>query len=197
MIVTEYGLADLRGLSPASGREGHRMLPPRLPGGTLGLLPAGYRGPADRPAHAAPTQRGPVVAPELPRLGEHAARVTQGHGPWPASRGSRPAGPARNGSRLAGRARDGRHLRRPKLTTSILTFRCSGTALACSHGVILPETASGGSPWKGAVIASLADRGSPSIRSIVFDRCRGSTSYKLAAACASRGAGAVGVTSTA
>jgi hypothetical protein len=45
--------------------------------------------------------------------------------------------------------------------------------------------------------AMLADRGNASIRSIVFGRCRNSSSYKLTDPCSSRCVVAAGATSTA
>ena len=54
--------------------------------------------------------------------------VTQGHRAVAGQSWKSACRAGTNGSRLARGARDGRHRRRPKLTTSILTFHCSGTA---------------------------------------------------------------------
>jgi hypothetical protein len=71
ILVTEQGLADLRGLPPvARATEDHRQLrPPGLPRSPHRLPRAGDRGEPDRSAHPAHPRRGSVLARELPTTG--------------------------------------------------------------------------------------------------------------------------------
>ena len=74
VIVTEQGLADLRGLPAAAPRaRNHRPLrAPGLPARTAGLPRPGH-GHHGRPAHPAPARRGLVLARALPAGRNHEA----------------------------------------------------------------------------------------------------------------------------
>ena len=77
VVVTERGLADLRGLAPRdrAPRIIEGCAHPSFRDQLRDYFDRASRGSAERPPHPTPARRGAVVASALPRHGKHAPRI--------------------------------------------------------------------------------------------------------------------------